>query len=142
MGAELIDGSFSSSDWRNTIESLRQKTIKALISIYGESNRINYSGKINTITKWSSVQVKGASIEEIERNFYKLYPEIRDWDIEKWTGIVAEGSTVLGYDIYTPTFERLGNLPFNYSQYVQSGKYSLLEYIPKPEIGTIAYYKG
>lgn len=141
MGAVTVGGSFSSSNWERTIEQLQNAE-----RVYHRDEKgnmvedldyANYSGTILSIDSWSLIKMHNNSEKEIMAEIWEENSEedVREYDcqwhkhFDKWEGVVAEGP-VVGYDLYTPTFSKLTNLPFNFREYInmKKGEYALLEY--------------
>lgn len=141
MGAVSVEGSFSSSDWKKTIEQLRNAERRYYRDENGnmveDVDYANYSGTILTVDSWDFIKMHNSSEKEILAEIWKensTCDEYNDWQyhkyFNKWEGVVAEGP-VVGYDLYTPTFTTLSSLPFNYKKYInlKKGDYALLEYV-------------
>lgn len=133
MGATLINGSFSSSNWRETINQLQNEERRYHRDEYGNATEdvdyTNYSGTILSVHYWDLIKMHNSSEKEIQAEILKENDyEFKHFDT--WEGIVAEGPLV-GYDLYTPTFSKLESLPFNHKKYINinKGEYALLEYI-------------
>ena len=137
MGATTVEGSFSSSNWEQTINQLQDEERRYYRDENGnmveDTDYAIYSGTILSIDSWNLIKMHNSSVEEIETEIWQE-DEDDDWQsykhFDKWEGVVAEGPLV-GYDLYTPTFNRLESLPFNYREYInmKKGEYALLEYV-------------
>lgn len=141
MGATTVGGSFSSSNWERTIEQLQN--VERVYHRDRNGNMVedydyaDYSGTILSIDSWSLIKMHNSTEKEILAEIWEENNEddVMEYDcqwhkhFDKWEGVVAEGP-VVGYDLYTPTFSKLTNLPFNFREYIdmKKGEYALLEY--------------
>ena len=134
MGATTIGGSFSSSDWRKTIDQLQDAERRYFRDEQGnmveDIDYSNYSGTILSIYSWSLIKMNNNSEKDINTEIWKENDDLEFKHFDTGEGVVAEGP-VVGYDLYTPTFATLSSLPFNFRQYInlKKGEYALLEYI-------------
>lgn len=138
MGATTVEGSFSSSNWEQTINQLQDEERRYYRDENGnmveDTDYAIYSGTILSIDSWNLIKMHNSSEEEILAEIWDEEDDEDDWGeykyFDKWEGVVAEGPLV-GYDLYTPTFNTLSSLPFNYKQYIdiKKGEYALLEYV-------------
>ena len=114
MGAIDINGKFSSSNWRQTINILRKQDTSYYSDEYGnyvEDEDHYYDGSIYSITDWRCRKMHDASEQMIEH----VLDESLD-NISKCEGLVIEGPCV-GYDIYRFQHEKISNRLNNYTEY-------------------------
>ena len=126
MGAVDVCGSFSSSDWKHTIEILKNQERRYIRNESGEMEEDRdyaaYSGTILSVDSFDFMRMNSSTAEEIKKEIWKEDTDCNELvHFDKWEGIVIEGKQV-GYDIYTPKFEKISNLPFDFRPYINKNK--------------------
>lgn len=129
MGAEYITGSFSSSDWKESIRKLQQQAtryIRLADGSYEEDPDCYYDGTIYSIEHWNYREMHNDTLENVKRNI-REYARILD----KWDGIVIEHQ-LAGYELYRPTFEKIDKSIPNYRIYFDG---RLTGYVALEQVG-------
>ena len=120
MGAVEIFGSFSSSNWEESIRKLQQEATKycrLADGSYVEDEECFYDGTIYSIDTWDMIKMHNSTPKEINQ-----YLDSQLDNIDKCAGLVIEGQQV-GYDIYRPTFEKIDQSIPGYTRYFENKLY-------------------
>lgn len=134
MGALEIGGSFSSSDWRKTIEKLQNEERRYHLDAKGnmveDREYLAYGGTIASVEGWGFIEMNNSTKEKITAEIWRTEKDSDELvHFDKYEGIVAEGKLV-GYDLYVPKIETLECVKFSYREYIdlKQGEYSVLSY--------------